>query len=86
MAFALPIVSTDVHGIPEMVRDGEEAVLVSAGDSSALADAMARVLSDPALAQALAAKARSRVAAHFTAGLLLPRHAALAGAVAAGPL
>ena len=85
MAFTLPIVSTDVHGIPEMARQGEEAVLVPPGDSSALAEAMVRVLADPGLARTLAAQARSRVAAHYTAAHLLPRHAAFAGAVAAGP-
>ena len=84
MAFALPIVSTDVHGIPEMSRPGLEALLVAPGDSSALADAMARVLADPMLAQALATQGRARVTENFTSAQLLPRHAALAGAVAAG--
>jgi len=81
MAFALPIVSTDVHGIPEMTRADHEAVLVAPGDSSALADAMARMLSDATLAQTLATQGRSRVAANYSAALLLPRHAALAGSV-----
>jgi len=78
MAFGVPIVSTNVHGIPEMTRDGEEAVLVSAGDSSALADAQALVLSDESFAHALAKAARTRVMEHYDAALLLPRHVALA--------
>lgn len=86
MAFALPIVSTDVHGIPEMARPGQEAVLVAPGDSSALADAMARVLADPNLAQKLATQGRTRVAANYTAIQLLSRHAALANAAATGSI
>ncbi len=82
MAFAVPIVSTNVHGIPEMARPEEEGVLVAPGDSSALADAMARVLADGNFAQALAHRGQTRVAANYDAALLLPRHAALAGATA----
>ena len=82
MAFEVPIVSTNVHGIPEMARDGRESLLVPAGDSSALADAMERMLADEKLARALAASGRARVAAHYDAALLLPRHAALASALA----
>jgi glycosyltransferase involved in cell wall biosynthesis len=78
MAFQLPIVSTAVHGIPEMARADQEAVLVEPGDPSALADGMARVLSSDELARLLAANARVRVAAEYDAVHLLPRHAALA--------
>ncbi len=85
MAFSVPIVSTNVHGIPEMARPDEEALLVPPGDSSALADAMARLLEDDKFARSLAERGRARVAANYDAALLLPRHAALAGAVAALP-
>ncbi len=85
MAFNLPIVSTNVHGIPEMARAEEEAVLVPPGDSSALAHALARVLADPELARSLADRGRRRVTAHYDSARLLPHHAALTGAVAAQP-
>ena len=84
MAFALPIVSTDVHGVPEIVRDGQEAVLVPPGDTYALAAAMQRLLADPATAGALAARARRRVETTFALERILPRHLALAAALAAG--
>ncbi len=87
MAFALPIVSTDVHGIPEMSRADHEAVLVPPGDSSALADAIARVLADKTLASMLAALQAGRGSPpNYDAAILLPRHAALASAVAAGQI
>jgi len=83
MAFSLPIVSTDVHGIPEMARADREAILIPAGDSSAQADAMIRVLSDENLARSLARHARARVRDFYDAAALLPRHLALTCAVAA---
>jgi len=82
MAFALPIVSTAVHGIPEITRPELEAVLVPPGDTAALAEAMQRQLSDPVAAQKMARAARTRVAAEFDAQILLPRHAALADKIA----
>jgi glycosyltransferase involved in cell wall biosynthesis len=84
MAFGVPIVSTNVHGIPEITRPEQEAILVNPGDSSALALAMRRMLADDQLAQSFAARARTRVAEHFDAVLLLPQHAGLAAEVAAG--
>lgn len=85
MAFHLPIVSTGVHGVPEIARAEQEAVLVVPGDTSALCDAMVRVLREPELAARLAAAARARVPA-FDTTRLLPRHAALASAVASRQL
>lgn len=86
MAFRLPIVSTGVHGVPEMARHDSEALLVPPGDPSALADGMAALLVDPARAALLAANAAHRVAAEYTARRLHPRHAALIAAVASGQL
>lgn len=83
MVAGVPIVSTDVHGIPEIARPGQESLLVPPGDAPALADAMLALLRDPARAQQLAASARDRVAAEFDCARLLPRHAALAAAVSA---
>lgn len=78
MAFALPIISTHVHGIPEMVRPDLEALLVPPGDSAALAAALQRLLGSPETAQSFARAARARVVAEFDSRLLLPRHATLA--------
>lgn len=83
-AFALPIVSSDVHGVPEIVRPEREALLVPPGDSAALAAAMIRVLQDDALARRLAQQARERIVRNFDAKILLPRHAALAMAIGSG--
>jgi glycosyltransferase involved in cell wall biosynthesis len=82
MAFEVPVVSTNVHGIPFMLRDGPDAALVNPGDIAALSAALLRVLRDPAAARTRAASARGRVG-EFDAQVLLPRHAAFTASVAA---
>jgi glycosyltransferase involved in cell wall biosynthesis len=56
-----PVIATRVGGIPDLVRDGENGLLVGAGDTRALADALVRTLSDGQLAEGLAARARVSV-------------------------
>lgn len=74
MAFSLPIVATAIHAIPEIIRDGREGLLVPAGNPRALASALERLLRDPSAAKALGQNARARVAAHFSADQVIPRH------------
>jgi glycosyltransferase involved in cell wall biosynthesis len=66
-AFALgtPVVSTDVTGIPEVVRDGETGLQVPQRDPEALAEALQRLLLDPALRVRLARAARRLIEAEF---------------------
>jgi glycosyltransferase involved in cell wall biosynthesis len=59
MAAGCAIVTTPVGAAPDMLRDGESALLVTPGDASALAAALARLLDDPALARRLGAAART---------------------------
>jgi glycosyltransferase involved in cell wall biosynthesis len=46
LSCGLPVVATDVNGIPEIIRDGETGLLVRQRDSSALADAVRKMLHD----------------------------------------
>jgi len=82
MACRVPILSTAVHGIRDMLTSGEDSLLVPAGDSHALAQGLAHLLSHPDQAREFAERARARVARHYSTQTLLPRHAALAGRVA----
>lgn len=85
MACGVPIVSTDVHGIPEQVRSDREAILVPPGDTYALARALARALREPDHAAARARQARDRVVAEYDSSAVIPRYLALAAdAMAAG--
>jgi glycosyltransferase involved in cell wall biosynthesis len=81
MAFEVPIVSTNVHGIPYMLRAPDDALLVNPGDTHQLAAALAEALQDASAARARSARARERVKT-FDAAAVLPRHAALTFATA----
>jgi len=56
-----PVVATRVGGITDLVRDGENGLLVPTRDPAALADALVRMLSDRTLAERLAGTARPSV-------------------------
>ncbi|HZS10477.1 MAG TPA: glycosyltransferase family 4 protein [Blastocatellia bacterium] len=54
----LPVIASNIDGIPEDVTDGESALLIEPGNVAALARALGRVLTDSALRQKLARCAR----------------------------
>jgi glycosyltransferase involved in cell wall biosynthesis len=58
-------VTTDVTGIPEVVRDGVTGLQVPQRDPAALATAVERLLGDPALRVRLAREARRLIEAEF---------------------
>ncbi len=60
MLMGIPVVSTNVGGIPSMLSDGEEGLLVQNGDAYALAGAIHQLLSDKKLAATLGSAARKR--------------------------
>jgi glycosyltransferase involved in cell wall biosynthesis len=84
MASGLPVISTPVSGIPEVVRDGETGFLVPEHDPTAVADAAARLIADPELASRLGAAGRAFVREEFdldrNVERLLSRFASLGGA------
>jgi glycosyltransferase involved in cell wall biosynthesis len=53
LASGVPVVSTDVGGVPYLVEDGKTALLVPAGAPQAMADAVLRLAADPGLAAGL---------------------------------
>jgi colanic acid/amylovoran biosynthesis glycosyltransferase len=65
MASGLPVVSTRVSGIPELIDDGVSGRLVEPNDALALADAIAEMLADPALRDACAEAGRRKVECEF---------------------
>jgi glycosyltransferase involved in cell wall biosynthesis len=64
-ACGLPIVATRVGGMPHLVRNGEDAVLVPSEDHQAMANACLELLSNPQEAARLSANGRAR-AEEFT--------------------
>lgn len=65
MAMGVPVVASRVSGIPELIVDGSNGVLIGADDPHALADAITRLLREPAMGTALAQHARATVVAAF---------------------
>jgi glycosyltransferase involved in cell wall biosynthesis len=61
MACGLCVVSTDVGGVPYLVRDQVEALLVSSRDADAMAEAVRRLLTTPDLSARISRAARQRV-------------------------
>jgi glycosyltransferase involved in cell wall biosynthesis len=65
MASQLPVVSSDLPAIRELVTDGVDGLLVPPGDVEALAAAIERLLDEPALRRELGVRARRTVVAKF---------------------
>lgn len=65
MASRLPVLATRIAGIPELVRDGVNGLLVPPGDSEALSEALDRLLSDPALCARMGQAGRQTVKEDF---------------------
>ena len=61
LAVGTPVVSTAVGGVPELVRDGDNGLLVPAGDEDALATAIGRIVGEPGLRERLAGAAAPSV-------------------------
>ena len=66
MELGLPIVASNVGGIPDVVIDGETGILVPEKDPEALANAYKRLASNPELISQLLAGAQKRIAECFT--------------------
>ena len=77
MACGVPVVSTGVSGITELLSDGENGLVVEPDRPAELADALHRLLKDPGLAQQLAAQGRVTVAERFDAATTAARMASL---------
>jgi glycosyltransferase involved in cell wall biosynthesis len=85
MASGLPVVSTPVSGIPEVIRDLETGLSVPQRDPAAIADAIERLRADPELASQLAERANALVRAEFDPERNVDRLIELYRAVAPAP-
>jgi glycosyltransferase involved in cell wall biosynthesis len=65
MAMAVPVVASRVSGIPELVHDGVNGLLVEPDDVVALADAITRLIDTPELGRQLGQAARASVTEQF---------------------
>lgn len=77
MACGLPVVTTGISGIPEVIKDGINGLLVPTENPEALADALIRINQNKSFARNLAAEAQSTVIEHFDGERFAARLAAL---------
>jgi len=86
MAVGCAVIASEIGGIPEIVTDNEDGLLVPAGDCAALGQAIGRLWSDAPLRRRLVSKARETIEARFTLTQCVDQYrelyARLAGAAA----
>ncbi|HET9227909.1 MAG TPA: glycosyltransferase family 4 protein, partial [Thermoanaerobaculia bacterium] len=75
MACSRPVAAYDIGWAPELIRSGEDGLLAPLGNTRVLAEAVASVLSDPALGRSLGEAARARVEDDFSAEAVARRTA-----------
>jgi len=66
MLAGVPVISTPLAGVPEMIDDGEDGVLVPVRDSIRLSEAIARLLADPVRLLTAGARGRASAEAKFS--------------------
>lgn len=77
MAAAKPVVATRVGGVPDLIEDGTHGLLVEPRDPDALAQAIGRLLRDPAEARRMGAQGRERQRQEFDLDVMVGRIEAL---------
>ncbi len=73
LAMERPVVATNVHGLSEIIRDGETGRLVEPGASEAAAEAIVELLEFPDKARALGKRGRERVVSEFDRNTMIRR-------------
>jgi colanic acid/amylovoran biosynthesis glycosyltransferase len=65
MAMSVPVVATDGGGVPELIENGADGILVEPGDANAIAVAIMRVIGDPLFAVRLGQASRFKIVESF---------------------
>ena len=73
MACGVPVATSDAGASPEINIDGETGLVVPAGDSRKLAQALVRILVDSPLRKKMGEAARKRVEEHYTYSVMVPQ-------------
>lgn len=65
MSYSLPVISTPVGGIPEVIKDGENGFIITPGDKDALYNAIIKLVDDKVLREDMGEKSYKKVQQHF---------------------
>lgn len=68
---SLPVIASNVGGIPEMIQNSKDGLLIAPGNPSLLTDAIESLLTNPKLAQELAANLHNRILTKFTSDRMI---------------
>jgi L-malate glycosyltransferase len=74
MACRVPVICTDIGGLPEVVTHGETGYLAPLGDIDAMAGYALELLTDETRLQKMGGAARRRVEEHFSSTLIVPQY------------
>ncbi len=74
LAAGLPVVASDVGGVPEIIQDGETGILVPPRDPDAIASGVASLLEDREHAASMAARGRDRIREMFSPDRCADQH------------
>ena len=77
LSCGVPVVASDVGGVPELVRHGETGFLAAVGDVAAMAAHVLTLTAEPARWAGYSARAREHVLRHFQQGPAVDRYEAL---------
>ncbi len=73
MSWAIPVVATPVGGIPEVIIEGQEGLLVNSGDIPGLAHALKRLLTAPSLRRELGEAGRHKIELEYSMQVVRPQ-------------
>ncbi|MEP6877596.1 MAG: glycosyltransferase family 4 protein [Nitrosospira sp.] len=73
MAASLPVVASAVGGIPDVIEDGKDGLLVQPGDVCGLADAVARLLQNHPMREQMARNARQKYENRYSSHSVIPQ-------------
>jgi glycosyltransferase involved in cell wall biosynthesis len=66
MALEVPVVATRIAGVPRLIEDGGNGLLVGPGDEAGLAAGLSRVLTEPALAERFRRAGRATIVERYS--------------------
>lgn len=76
MACEVPVIATNVGGLPEVIRSGEDGYLLEPGDVEGMARCALQLLEAPEQARAMGRRARQTTLKRFCSSLIVPRYEA----------
>ena len=71
MAMEKPVVASRVGGIPDLVEDGKNGILITAGDIHELSNALKKILRDKGLARRMGVEGRKKVSREFSSEVMI---------------